>query len=71
MIGDIEGKRLDMFSKWEEKSKEFIDTFLVLFGKEGRVTQYLSEKKDSVMSALSPPSSPRRSLSNDDCSRYA
>ncbi|XP_042203140.1 choline-phosphate cytidylyltransferase B-like isoform X2 [Homarus americanus] len=68
MIEDIEGKRTDLISKWEEKSREFIDTFLMLFGRDGRLTQYLSEKKDSVMSALSPPSSPKAiSHSSEEC----
>ncbi|KAB7500560.1 Choline-phosphate cytidylyltransferase B, partial [Armadillidium nasatum] len=35
MIGEIEGKKSDLFSKWEEKSREFIDAFLMLFGREG------------------------------------
>nr|XP_053630344.1 choline-phosphate cytidylyltransferase B-like [Cherax quadricarinatus] len=68
MIEDIEGKRTDLISKWEEKSREFIDTFLMLFGRDGRLTQYLTEKKDSVMSALSPPSSPKAiSHSSEEC----
>ncbi|XP_047486772.1 choline-phosphate cytidylyltransferase B-like isoform X3 [Penaeus chinensis] len=68
MFEDIEGKKTDLISKWEEKSREFIDTFLMLFGRDGRLTQYLTEKKDSVMSALSPPSSPKAiSQSSEDC----
>ena len=30
-------KRMDIISKWEEKSRDFIDTFLLLFGREGRL----------------------------------
>ncbi|XP_068220503.1 choline-phosphate cytidylyltransferase A-like isoform X3 [Palaemon carinicauda] len=68
MIEDMEGKRTDLIAKWEEKSREFIDTFLMLFGRDGRLTQYLTEKKDSVLSALSPPSSPKAlSQSSEDC----
>lgn len=71
MFEDIEGKKTDLISKWEEKSREFIDTFLMLFGRDGRLTQYLTEKKDSVMSALSPPSSPKAiSQSSEDCNRW-
>lgn len=70
MMEDIEGKRTDLIQKWEEKSREFIDAFLMLFGRDGRLTQYLSEKKDSVMMALSPPSSPKPgSQSSEDCNR--
>ncbi|KAK8405851.1 hypothetical protein O3P69_001970 [Scylla paramamosain] len=69
MFEDIEGKRTDLIMKWEEKSREFIDAFLMLFGRDGRLTQYLTEKKDSVMMALSPPSSPKAgSQSSEDCS---
>ncbi|XP_050716014.1 choline-phosphate cytidylyltransferase B-like isoform X3 [Eriocheir sinensis] len=68
MFEDIEGKRTDLIMKWEEKSREFIDAFLMLFGRDGRLTQYLTEKKDSVMMALSPPSSPKAgSHSSEDC----
>ncbi|KAG0713300.1 Choline-phosphate cytidylyltransferase B [Chionoecetes opilio] len=68
MFEDIEGKRTDLIMKWEEKSREFIDAFLMLFGRDGRLTQYLTEKKDSVMMALSPPSSPKPgSQSSEDC----
>ena len=30
-------KRNDMLSKWEEKSRDFIDAFLLLFGRDGRL----------------------------------
>ena len=30
-------KRIDMITKWEEKSRDFIDAFLLLFGREGRL----------------------------------
>ena len=69
MIGDIDNVKSDLIQKWEEKSREFIDTFLMLFGRDGRVTQYLAEKKDSVMQAISPPSSPKADRYTDDCSR--
>jgi choline-phosphate cytidylyltransferase len=69
-------RRSEVLSKWEEKSRDFIDAFLMMFGREGRLTQYLVEKKDSVMHAISPPTSPRVSpdhspaSSSDDLSRY-
>lgn len=71
----MEGKKTDLLVKWEEKSRDFIDTFLMMFGRDGRLTQYLAEKKDSVIKAISPPSSPRMSPDNsassssDDLSR--
>ena len=30
-------KRVDMLQKWEEKSHDFIDAFLLLFGREGHL----------------------------------
>lgn len=36
---NIEEKRVDMISKWEEKSRDFIDAFLLLFGREGRLVR--------------------------------
>lgn len=32
-------KRTDMISKWEEKSRDFIDAFLLLFGRDGRLVR--------------------------------
>lgn len=34
---NIGEKRMDIISKWEEKSRDFIDAFLLLFGREGRL----------------------------------
>lgn len=55
-IGERKG---DMISRWEEKSREFIESFLLLFGKE-RLTIMWNESKGKIMNALSPPSSPTR-----------
>ena len=64
VLNEMEGRKTDLLGKWEEKSREFIDTFLMMFGREGRLTQYLTEKKDSVLQAISPPSSPKISTDN-------
>lgn len=37
VMENIGEKRTDMISKWEEKSRDFIDAFLLLFGREGRL----------------------------------
>ncbi|XP_018900476.1 choline-phosphate cytidylyltransferase A isoform X2 [Bemisia tabaci] len=50
----------DMIQKWEEKSRDFIDTFLLLFGREGRLSHMWSEGKGKLMQAFSPPASPSR-----------
>lgn len=57
-VFDTIGERR-MFSKWEEKSREFIENFLLLFGKE-RLTNIWNESKGKLFNALSPPSSPMR-----------
>ncbi|KAJ8983137.1 hypothetical protein NQ317_014712, partial [Molorchus minor] len=57
-VMDTIGERKDdMIAKWEEKSREFIENFLLLFGKE-RLTNIWNESKDKILNALSPPSSP-------------
>lgn len=58
-VMDTIGERKDdMIAKWEEKSREFIENFLLLFGKE-RLTNIWNESKGKIMSALSPPNSPQ------------
>lgn len=34
---------MDMISKWEEKSRDFIDAFLLLFGREGRLVGNMAD----------------------------
>ncbi|XP_015522167.1 choline-phosphate cytidylyltransferase A isoform X1 [Neodiprion lecontei] len=64
VMENIGEKRVDMISKWEEKSRDFIDAFLLLFGREGRLVGISStiwnESKGRLMQALSPPASPKR-----------
>ncbi|XP_069676507.1 choline-phosphate cytidylyltransferase A isoform X2 [Periplaneta americana] len=60
VMENIGEKRVDMIQKWEEKSRDFIDAFLLLFGREGRLSHIWNEGKGRLMQALSPPASPRR-----------
>ncbi|XP_058802780.1 choline-phosphate cytidylyltransferase A-like isoform X2 [Phymastichus coffea] len=60
VMENIGEKRSDILSKWEEKSRDFIDTFLLLFGREGRLSTMWNEGKGRLMQALSPPASPKR-----------
>lgn len=53
-IGERKG---DMIAKWEEKSREIIENFLLLFGKE-RLSSIWNESKEKILNALSPPQSP-------------
>ncbi|XP_018579832.1 choline-phosphate cytidylyltransferase A isoform X2 [Anoplophora glabripennis] len=57
-VMDTIGERKDdMIAKWEEKSREFIENFLLLFGRE-RLSNIWNESKGKILSALSPPTSP-------------
>lgn len=54
----------DIISKWEEKSTDFIRTFLLMFGKDSPISNFLSDSKQKLKSALSPPGSPTGSHSS-------
>jgi choline-phosphate cytidylyltransferase len=54
-------KRVDILTRWEEKSRELIDAFLLLFGPDGRLSNIWHESKGRLMMALSQPPSPRGS----------
>ncbi|KAJ8681488.1 hypothetical protein QAD02_017275, partial [Eretmocerus hayati] len=60
VMQNIGEKRVDMITKWEEKSRDYIDAFLLLFGREGRLSTIWNEGKGRLMQALSPPASPKR-----------
>ncbi|KAH8378660.1 hypothetical protein KR009_000534 [Drosophila setifemur] len=57
--------KVDIITKWEEKSREFIDAFLLLFGRE-RLNHLWNESKGRIIQALSPPGSPNGSINGDD-----
>ncbi|EDV38889.1 uncharacterized protein Dana_GF24772, isoform B [Drosophila ananassae] len=57
--------KVDIITKWEEKSREFIDHFLLLFGREN-LNHLWNESKGKLLQALSPPGSPSRSVMGDD-----
>ncbi|XP_076254872.1 choline-phosphate cytidylyltransferase A-like [Rhynchophorus ferrugineus] len=57
VMDSIGERKDDMIAKWEEKSREFIESFLLLFGKE-RLSNIWHESKDKILNAISPPSSP-------------
>lgn len=50
----------DVITKWEEKSRDFIETFLLLFGRDN-ITNIWDNTKGRLMQALSPPGSPNLS----------
>ncbi|CAD7004353.1 unnamed protein product [Ceratitis capitata] len=55
----------DIITKWEEASRDFIDAFLLLFGRE-RLNHFWNESKGKLIQALSPPGSPSGSVNGDD-----
>ncbi|CAH0722843.1 unnamed protein product, partial [Brenthis ino] len=61
VMTNIGEKRVDILTKWEEKSRELIDAFLLLFGPDGRLSNIWNESKGRLMQALSQPPSPRAS----------
>uniref|UniRef100_A0A1B0ARH6 choline-phosphate cytidylyltransferase n=1 Tax=Glossina palpalis gambiensis TaxID=67801 RepID=A0A1B0ARH6_9MUSC len=54
----------DIITKWEEKSREFIDAFLLLFGRD-RLNHIWNESRDKLIQAFSPPGSPSESVNGD------
>lgn len=61
-IGEVKD---DIITKWEEKSGNFIETFLLLFGRD-RLSNIWNESKGRIMQALSPPGSPSGSVNGDE-----
>ncbi|XP_016972647.1 choline-phosphate cytidylyltransferase A [Drosophila rhopaloa] len=57
--------KVNIITKWEEKSREFIDTFLLLFGRDN-LNHLWNESKGKLLQALSPPGSPSGSVNGDD-----
>lgn len=57
VMSEVKG---DIITKWEEKSRDFIDTFLLLFGRDS-ITHIWDNTKGRLMQALSPPGSPNAS----------
>ena len=60
VIGSIGERTDDMISKWEEKSKDFVESFLRRFGKD-KLTNMWNESKNKILNAFSPPASPSHS----------
>ncbi|XP_022908641.1 choline-phosphate cytidylyltransferase B-like isoform X2 [Onthophagus taurus] len=59
VMNSLGERKVDLITKWEDKSREFIENFLLLFGRE-RLTNIWNESKGRILNALSPPSSPMR-----------
>lgn len=62
VMSEVKG---DIITKWEEKSRDFIETFLLLFGRE-RLTNMWDKSKGRILQALSPTGSPNGSVNGDE-----
>lgn len=65
---DTIGERTDdIINKWEEKSRDIIDNFLLLF-KKNNLKKIWNESKEKLIKVISPPSSrdPSPGRNNDD-----
>lgn len=51
VMGTIGEKRVDMLQRWEEKSRDFIVSFLLLFGRDGPIVSS-SMKNDEIIRIL-------------------
>lgn len=49
-VENLEEKRHELIQKWEDKSREFINNFLELFGREGRIVCLLNLTKSMLNS---------------------
>jgi choline-phosphate cytidylyltransferase len=57
LVAGIEEKSHQMLNKWEERSREFIDNFLMHFGQQGRINRMWTASKRNIKRALSPAGS--------------
>lgn len=46
-VSMVEGKGMEMFSKWEERSRELVGSFLDMFGAEGRLVSDVDDSWSS------------------------
>lgn len=71
VMENVGEKRVNLIQKWEEKSRDFIEAFLLMFGRDWpmrQMTQIWNESKGKIRQALSPPASPQRVDSRASCS---
>ncbi|XP_003745588.1 choline-phosphate cytidylyltransferase B [Galendromus occidentalis] len=65
-VENLGEKKHEIITKWEEKSRDFIHSFLELFGQDGALNLLWNESKGRIRSALSPPDSPVAADDDDD-----
>ncbi|XP_003747458.1 choline-phosphate cytidylyltransferase A [Galendromus occidentalis] len=57
-VENLGEKKHEIITKWEEKSRDFIHSFLELFGRDGALNLLWNEGKGRIRSALSPTTTP-------------
>jgi len=58
VVENFEGKRHELIHKWEDMSREFINNFLLLFGRESRLSAMWQHSTGRIRQALSPGNTP-------------
>jgi len=49
--GKLTDKSQEILQKWEEKSRDFIGSFIDMFGRDGRLNQLFGKGKDTIYDA--------------------
>ncbi|KAM7442988.1 Choline-phosphate cytidylyltransferase A [Porites harrisoni] len=71
--GRLTDKSQEILTKWEEKSRDFIGSFIDMFGREGRLNQLIGKGKDRIFDAgarIKRALSPGRHADLDDYDPY-
>lgn len=59
-MDELKDKSHEFLQKWEDKSRDFINNFIELFGADGTLNTIWSQSTGRLKRALSPPHSPSR-----------
>ncbi|XP_050538644.1 putative choline-phosphate cytidylyltransferase [Daktulosphaira vitifoliae] len=51
----VNEKKEDMLHMWEDVSKEFMEQFIHLFGRDGQVTNYFNDRKGKILRSIPSP----------------
>jgi len=66
VLDNLDEKKSDIIHKWEDKSREFIHSFLLLFGRDGTISHMWNESRGRILKALSPPGTPNGSSEDEE-----
>jgi len=68
-VGQIKDKSHELIHSWEQRSRELVTNFVDLFGREGRINQWVNTGRERLARAISPAPgsmSPTHFHSDDD-----